>query len=181
MHRDQPQLTGVPRPSLGNDQRERRGKLHLCKTAMCKKGNKDNCIFPKVGTMSAFAQISAPSVTRPCQREGSKCYLYVTLRKALASFTLLLCQYLDVLLVLRTVSVHTTAVSFVYSLDMATHNTVQTLIKTRLTLIKEASERRDVDAVTSWYSGDATFVDPGTTRFPLHGLPWIFTHSNGLK
>ena len=53
---------------------------------------------------------------------------------------------------------------------MATHNTVQTLIKTRLTHIKEASERRDVDAVMSWYSKDATFVDPGTTRLPLHGL-----------
>ncbi|KAJ9605232.1 hypothetical protein H2200_010622 [Cladophialophora chaetospira] len=57
---------------------------------------------------------------------------------------------------------------------MATHTTVQELIKTRLTHIKEASERRDVDAVVSWYSKDATFVDPGTTRFPFHGIPVDF-------
>ena len=44
---------------------------------------------------------------------------------------------------------------------MGTNNAVQTLIETRMANLKEASEKRDVDALMSWQSKDTTFTDPG--------------------
>jgi ketosteroid isomerase-like protein len=42
---------------------------------------------------------------------------------------------------------------------MPTQDTIQALIEARTAGLKEASETRDVDALMSWHSADATFVD----------------------
>ena len=44
---------------------------------------------------------------------------------------------------------------------MNSKDTVQALIQARLASIKQASEKRDVEALMSWYSKDAIFTDVG--------------------
>lgn len=45
---------------------------------------------------------------------------------------------------------------------MHSQEAIQALIEARFTSIREASEKRDVDALMSWHAKDAVFTDVGT-------------------
>jgi ketosteroid isomerase-like protein len=49
---------------------------------------------------------------------------------------------------------------------MQTQEAIQALIEARLVGLKEASEKRDVDALMSWHAKDAMFTDVGTKAEP---------------
>lgn len=45
---------------------------------------------------------------------------------------------------------------------MYSQEAIQALIEARLASLREASEKRDVDALMSWHAKDAVFTDVGT-------------------
>ena len=45
---------------------------------------------------------------------------------------------------------------------MHSQEAIQALIVARLASLREASEKRDVDALMSWHAKDAVFTDGGT-------------------
>ena len=49
---------------------------------------------------------------------------------------------------------------------MHSQEAIQALIEARLASLREASEKRDVDALMSWHAKDAVFTDPGTEAEP---------------
>jgi ketosteroid isomerase-like protein len=49
---------------------------------------------------------------------------------------------------------------------MHSQEAIQTLIEARLVSLREASEKRDVDALMSWHAKDAVFTDVGTDAEP---------------
>jgi ketosteroid isomerase-like protein len=50
---------------------------------------------------------------------------------------------------------------------MHSQEAIQALIEARLASLREASEKRDVDALMSWHAKDAAFTDVGTEAEPL--------------
>ena len=50
---------------------------------------------------------------------------------------------------------------------MHSQETIQSLIEARLASVREASEKRDVDALMSWHAKDAVFTDVGKETEPL--------------
>jgi ketosteroid isomerase-like protein len=50
---------------------------------------------------------------------------------------------------------------------MHSQETIQALVDARAAGLKEASEKRDVDALMSWHSKDAVFNDVGMDAEPL--------------
>jgi hypothetical protein len=51
--------------------------------------------------------------------------------------------------------------------DMHNQEAIQALIEARLASVREASEKRDVDALMSWHAKDALFTDVGREAEPL--------------
>ena len=50
---------------------------------------------------------------------------------------------------------------------MQTQEAIQALMEARSAGLREASEKRDVDALMSWHAKDALFTDVGTEAEPL--------------
>jgi ketosteroid isomerase-like protein len=50
---------------------------------------------------------------------------------------------------------------------MHSQEAIQALIEARLASLREASEKRDVDALMSWHAKDAVFTDVGTEAEPF--------------
>jgi hypothetical protein len=50
---------------------------------------------------------------------------------------------------------------------MQTQEAIQALFEARLAGLREASEKRDVDALMLWHAKDALFTDVGTEAEPL--------------
>ena len=50
---------------------------------------------------------------------------------------------------------------------MHSQEAIQALIEARSAGLREASEKRDVDALMSWHAKDAVFNDVGTEAEPL--------------
>ena len=49
---------------------------------------------------------------------------------------------------------------------MHSQEAIQDLIEARLSGLRDASERRDVNALMSWHAKDAVFTDVGTEAEP---------------
>jgi hypothetical protein len=56
-------------------------------------------------------------------------------------------------------------------IEMHSQEAIQGLIEARLASVREASEKRDVDALMSWHAKDAVFNDVGTEAEPKHSTP----------
>ena len=61
---------------------------------------------------------------------------------------------------------------------MPTKEAIQALIDTRQQRLKEASEKRDVDELMTWYAKDATFKDAGTVKAGAPILDLVFNTAN---
>ena len=62
---------------------------------------------------------------------------------------------------------HVEAYFSVYCNDMHSQEAIQALNEARSVSLREASEKRDVDALMSWHAKDAVFNDVGTEAEPL--------------
>jgi hypothetical protein len=171
-------FTGVPRPYLGSDRRKYYRRGCMSKTTTCKRGNKNDST---VSRLSDVGRICTNLDTKSCDPETlSKRVKYLLSPQESTCFF-----HGPPSPVASVSAIHGQCLyysSFLCcSSDMATHSTVQTLVKTRLNHIKKASESRDVGALMPWYSKDAVFVDPGATCFPLHVMPVDSHKFNCLK